>query len=74
METDSLTVVRSVHSPLHMSSYFGSVINDCKAMLQNLPAVSLIFIRRYVNSVAHFFTRASYFVVDSVIRSEEFLM
>lgn len=34
VETDNLTVVQFIRSPLSMLSYFGSIISDCKSLLQ----------------------------------------
>lgn len=56
VETDSL-----IRSPYAMLSYFGSVITECKSMLQYLPQVFVLFIRRSANSVAHHLARGSYY-------------
>lgn len=68
LEIDSLTVVQSIRSSSAMLYYFGSVIMKCNFFLQDFPNVSILFIRRFANSVAHFFARASYYIVDRVIR------
>uniref|UniRef100_A0A803NTG1 Reverse transcriptase n=1 Tax=Cannabis sativa TaxID=3483 RepID=A0A803NTG1_CANSA len=69
VETDSLIVVQAIRSPLEMVSYFGSVISDCKTLLEELSGVSVLFVKRSANSVAHFLAKASYSVADRVIRS-----
>ncbi|KAL8120425.1 hypothetical protein AgCh_017560 [Apium graveolens] len=71
IETDSLSVFQSIHSKAAVVSYFGDLINDCRAFLEELPNVSLFFVRRSVNGVAHFLARASYYVVDRTIRSDD---
>ncbi|XP_074323705.1 uncharacterized protein LOC141660615 [Apium graveolens] len=63
--------MESIHSKAAVVSYFGDLINDCRAFLEELPNVSLFFVRRSVNGVAHFLARASYYVVDRTIRSDD---
>lgn len=53
VESDCLTVIQSVRSNYTMVSYFGSIIEDCKTLLKELRSVSLLFIRRSANKVAH---------------------
>lgn len=69
VETDSLVVTQSIRSSVSMVSYFGSIVEDCRSMLKELPDVKLLFIRRSANRVAHHVARASYYVDDRVIRS-----
>lgn len=71
LETDSLSVVQSIRSKAVMLSYFGDLINDCRALLEELPNVSLFFVRRSANGVAHFLARASYYVADRIIRGDD---
>lgn len=71
VETDSLMVVESIRSTIPMPSYFGGVISECRDFLQSLPNVSLIFIRRSANKVAHFLARASSYVADRIIGKED---
>uniref|UniRef100_A0A803R5J5 RNase H type-1 domain-containing protein n=1 Tax=Cannabis sativa TaxID=3483 RepID=A0A803R5J5_CANSA len=47
-----------------MISSFGSVIQECKALLMELGNVLIYFVRRSANSVAHSFARASSFYLD----------
>ncbi|XP_060965664.1 uncharacterized protein LOC133034574 [Cannabis sativa] len=58
IETDCLSVVQPLRSSIVMISTFGQVVNDCKALLIELKNVSIYFIRRSVNTVAHEFARA----------------
>lgn len=69
VESDSLVVIQSIRSSVSMMSYFGSIVEECRSMLKDLPDVKLLFIRRSANSVAHHIARASYYVADRVIRS-----
>lgn len=71
VESDSLSVVQSVRSSVSMMSYFGSVIEEYRNMLKELPEVKLLFIRRSVNRVAHHIARTSYYVADRVVRSDD---
>ncbi|XP_060961042.1 uncharacterized protein LOC133031536 [Cannabis sativa] len=68
IETDSLTVVQALRSSIPMVSHFGSIISDCKMLLNDLRDVYINFIRRSANNVAHFLARVSYLVADRIIR------
>ncbi|XP_060974297.1 uncharacterized protein LOC133039416 [Cannabis sativa] len=59
LETDCLSVVQALRSSIVMISTFGQVVNECKALLNVLKNVSIYFIRRSANMVAHEFARAS---------------
>ncbi|XP_030483709.2 uncharacterized protein LOC115700281 [Cannabis sativa] len=72
IETDYLTVVQAIRSPLPMFSYFGSVISDCKTLLKDVNDMSILHVKRFANSVAHTITRVSSCAVNRVIRSNEF--
>uniref|UniRef100_A0A803QK79 Reverse transcriptase n=1 Tax=Cannabis sativa TaxID=3483 RepID=A0A803QK79_CANSA len=72
IETDYLTVVQAIRSPLPMFSYFGSVISDCKTLLKDVNDMSILHVKRSANSVAHTITRVSSCAVNRVIRSNEF--
>ncbi|XP_060964189.1 uncharacterized protein LOC133033466 [Cannabis sativa] len=71
VETDCLSVVQAIRSDLPLLSYFGSIVSDCKMFLEQLRGVSVIFIRRSANRVAHALARASYFVADRTLLSNE---
>ncbi|KAM6584214.1 hypothetical protein CsatB_011216 [Cannabis sativa] len=64
LETDCLVFVQALRSSIDMISMFGQVVNDCKALLKELQNVSIFFIRRSANKVAHNFARASLFYPD----------
>ncbi|KAM6563384.1 hypothetical protein CsatB_023382 [Cannabis sativa] len=59
LETDCLSVVQALRSSIVMISTFGQVINECKALLNDLRTVSVYFICRSANTVAHELARAS---------------
>uniref|UniRef100_A0A803P625 RNase H type-1 domain-containing protein n=1 Tax=Cannabis sativa TaxID=3483 RepID=A0A803P625_CANSA len=71
VETDCLSVVQAIRSNLPFLSYFGSIISDCKLFLEQMRDVSVNFIRRSTKRVAHSLARASYFVVDRTLRSND---
>ncbi|XP_060965604.1 uncharacterized protein LOC133034522 [Cannabis sativa] len=71
VETDCLTVVQAIRSNLPLLSYFGSIISDCKELLKQLCGVSVNFVKRSANSVAHSFARASYFIADRTLSSND---
>ncbi|KAM6543464.1 hypothetical protein CsatB_007911 [Cannabis sativa] len=66
LETDCLSVVQALRSSIFMISTFGQVVNDCKAMLNVLKNVSIYFVRRSTNMVAHKFARASVSFPDCI--------
>lgn len=59
LESDCLAVVQAIRSKIPMRSSFGQVIESCSEM-NTLNKVSLSFIKRSANMVAHHFARASY--------------
>uniref|UniRef100_A0A803NFH4 RNase H type-1 domain-containing protein n=1 Tax=Cannabis sativa TaxID=3483 RepID=A0A803NFH4_CANSA len=64
LETDCLVFIQALRSSIEMISMFGQVVKDCKALLKELKNVSIFFIRRSANKVAHNFARASLFYPD----------
>ncbi|KAM6555534.1 hypothetical protein CsatB_002553 [Cannabis sativa] len=61
VETDCLTVVQALRSSVHMISLFGQIINECKQLMLELGHVSVFFVERPANVVAHSFARAFHF-------------
>ncbi|XP_030502725.2 uncharacterized protein LOC115717895 [Cannabis sativa] len=59
VETDSLVCAESIRSAEVFASSFGSVVNDCKKLLESLSNVSLLFVKRSANCAAHFVARHS---------------
>ncbi|KAM6582866.1 hypothetical protein CsatB_009868 [Cannabis sativa] len=67
VETDCINVVHALRSKVHMISPYGSIINESKLLLSVLNNVSVIFVKRSANKVAHFLTRDSYSKADCII-------
>ncbi|KAM6544531.1 hypothetical protein CsatB_025267 [Cannabis sativa] len=59
IETDCLVVVQAIRSSTKMLSLFGQIILECKQLLLELKHVSIYFVKRSANVVAHNFARAS---------------
>ncbi|KAM6542760.1 hypothetical protein CsatB_007207 [Cannabis sativa] len=59
LETDCLTVVQALRSSTDMISPFGQLILECKKLLSILKTVSVLFVKRSANMVAHNCARAS---------------
>lgn len=57
IELDSLAVCQAFGSKMLDSSYFGSIIDDCRSIVKDLGSCSVYFIRRSANSVAHALAR-----------------
>ncbi|KAL8091980.1 hypothetical protein AgCh_034313 [Apium graveolens] len=64
VESDCLLVVQSIRSKTPMLSLFGRMVKECRRLLQEQNTVSLSFIKRSANMVAHELARASYFFPD----------
>ncbi|XP_074358745.1 uncharacterized protein LOC141698038 [Apium graveolens] len=82
-ESDCLAMVQAIRSTTPMRSYFGSIIEDCRCILQSLNNISLSFVKRPANMVAHQLARESYYlsgrkfdrsnVPSSILHSKEAL-
>lgn len=72
IKMDSLGSVQAIRSSSLKLSYLGRVIEDCKILLVELKdrEVSLRFVRRSVNKVAHFFARNASSLVDGRWRGD----
>ena len=68
IETDCLTVVQALRSSVSMDSYFGGIISECKNLLKD-ERISILFVKRSANSVAHVIARASLSHADRIITS-----
>lgn len=64
VESDCLVAVQAVRSKVPMISPFGLIVEECRKMLQDQNTVSLSFIKRSANMVAHELARASYSFSD----------
>ncbi|KAK6118703.1 hypothetical protein DH2020_047560 [Rehmannia glutinosa] len=59
LESDSLGVIQAIRGLISDNTYVQSVINDCLKLLEDLPMVSCVFVRRSANRVAHALAKAS---------------
>ena len=59
METDCLNVVQALRSQVNTASYFGCIVAECLSLLQSLSDVSIVFVKRSANMVAHELARFS---------------
>lgn len=66
VETDCLSIVQAIRCSSTTLSYLGRVLEDCKNMLQTLREknVTLLFVKRSVNKVAHYLARHSSSLAD----------
>uniref|UniRef100_A0A803PF85 RNase H type-1 domain-containing protein n=1 Tax=Cannabis sativa TaxID=3483 RepID=A0A803PF85_CANSA len=71
VETDCMGVVQALKSSLDMVSLFGCVINDCNKLLSELRNVSVFFVKRSGNKVAHAFAKASLLYPDCIFHLED---
>uniref|UniRef100_A0A803P370 Reverse transcriptase n=1 Tax=Cannabis sativa TaxID=3483 RepID=A0A803P370_CANSA len=65
IETDSLMVVQALNSSVHMSSYFGLLVEDCRLILSTLKNVLISFVYRSANKAAHCLARESCYLSAS---------
>lgn len=66
VETDSLVLVQAIKSTTGMTFAFGGVVEDCKQLLASFNNVSLDFVKRPANRVAHYIARASQLHADCI--------
>ncbi|KAM6558367.1 hypothetical protein CsatA_027606 [Cannabis sativa] len=66
IETDALVVVQAINSSILMPSQFGLLVGDCRILLSSLNNISLKFVKRSANRVAHCLARESCFSSDCV--------
>lgn len=64
IESDCLVVIQAIRSKVPMVLSVGRIIEECRALLLNLNNVSLFFVKRSANMVAHSLARASYYFPD----------
>ena len=73
VESDCLVVIQSIRSKVEMPSYFGRIILDCKRYLSELQSknISVKFIRRSANALAHCLAKATSTVSDCILGVDE---
>ena len=65
LESDALTVVKALLSSSTSDfSSFGSLVDDCKFLIAEMNSVSVSFVPRSANSVAHLIARAASTISD----------
>uniref|UniRef100_A0A803QIZ4 Reverse transcriptase domain-containing protein n=1 Tax=Cannabis sativa TaxID=3483 RepID=A0A803QIZ4_CANSA len=62
IESDSMISVQGIRGNQVINSLSGLILHDCQILLSSLPSVSLRFIRRSANRVAHVVARYSRFL------------
>lgn len=60
IESDCLTVVQAIEGSYPMRSHFGQLVEECRLHMQRLKNISLFFVKRSANTVAHKLARESY--------------
>ncbi|XP_074344437.1 uncharacterized protein LOC141683598 [Apium graveolens] len=68
VETDCLVAVQAIRGPSILLSYFGITIEDCGVLLEEVRGkeVSVKFIKRSANNVAHSIARYSSSIADRI--------
>ncbi|KAM6555296.1 hypothetical protein CsatB_002315 [Cannabis sativa] len=70
IETDALVVVQAVMGSIQMPSQFGFLVQDCRNLLSCINQVSLHFVKRSANRVAHCLARASCYHSDCIVSED----
>ncbi|XP_074356412.1 uncharacterized protein LOC141696125 [Apium graveolens] len=72
IETDCLTIVQAIRCSSINFSYLGRVVDECKSLLSDLQNrhVTLKFLKRSANKLAHFLARQNSSIVDRMWNSE----
>ncbi|XP_074351531.1 uncharacterized protein LOC141690649 [Apium graveolens] len=73
VETDCLAMVQAIRCSSVTLSYLGRVIDECKGLLAQLKErnVTLMFVKRSANKVAHYLARHSNSIADRSWRMED---
>ncbi|KAM6577068.1 hypothetical protein CsatB_028905 [Cannabis sativa] len=66
LETNCLVVVQAIRSPIHRISFFGDVIKECQNLLMRLRGVTISFVKRSANLVAHVIAKAAISYPDRI--------
>ena len=57
-------LVQALRTNVEMISEFGGIVNVCRGLISELPNISVLFVKRSANRVAHEFARASLLYPD----------
>lgn len=73
VETDCLVAVQAIRGATALFSYFGKVIEECRALLKELKGKGVIlkFVKRSTNGAAHSLASCSYSIADRVWKANE---
>lgn len=70
VESDSLVSIQAIRSSTPLLSYFGRIIQECKQTFYELQdySVSLSFVKRSANVVAHCIEKSTSNIVDRIVK------
>lgn len=71
IETNSLLVAQALRNNICMDSYFGSIISDCLSILQTLPSVYILLVRRSANKAAHLLAHLACSYADRILYTKD---
>ncbi|XP_062116553.1 uncharacterized protein LOC133830553 [Humulus lupulus] len=71
VETHSLMVIQALRSNIVMTSYFWSIIDDCKLLLKDLILVSIYFVKRSANEAADALAKSSSVVAERTLLRDD---
>ncbi|XP_074352247.1 uncharacterized protein LOC141691405 [Apium graveolens] len=60
IKSNCLAVIQAIRCTTSMRSHFGRFVEDCRVFMQRLNNISLFFVKRSANTVAHKLARQSY--------------
>ncbi|KAM6546616.1 hypothetical protein CsatB_027352 [Cannabis sativa] len=66
LESDCLRVISDIQCNKHMVSPYGHIISECKALCAEIGNISLSFVKRSSNRVAHSLARSSLLEADRI--------
>ncbi|XP_060968346.1 uncharacterized protein LOC133035920 [Cannabis sativa] len=69
VESDYLQVISDLNCNKNMASPYGHIISDCKVLFAEIDNVSLCFVKRSANRVAHCLARSSLGEADRIFSS-----
>ncbi|KAM6595665.1 hypothetical protein CsatA_006189 [Cannabis sativa] len=69
LESDCLRVISDIQSNKNMVSPYGHIILECKALCAEIGNISLSFVKRSANRVAHQLARSSLSEADRIFTS-----
>lgn len=67
VESDCYAVVKAARSQVPVRSYLGLITEECRATLQRLNNIRLLFVKLYANMVTHLLARKSYYLSGRIL-------